>query len=201
VATSASWPADTIAGRVGDARAVVLVEGRSDQFALERLAERRGRNLAAERILVVPTGGATSIGPFVHALGPRGTGVRLAGLCDAGEEPYIRRSLERAGVGSDLDRAEMEALGFFVCVADLEQELIRALGVEAVIGVLAADGELGPFRTFQRQPAQRERSTDAQLRRFMGTRAGRKHRYAVLLVDALDLARAPRPLDGVLASV
>jgi hypothetical protein len=70
-----------------------------------------------------------------------------------------------------------------------------------VIDVLEADGELGSFRTFQKQPAQRERSTEAQLRRFLGTRAGRKSRYAALLVDALDLARIPRPLDGVLASV
>ena len=33
-----------------DARAVVLVEGASDQTAVETLAARRGRDLAAERI-------------------------------------------------------------------------------------------------------------------------------------------------------
>jgi hypothetical protein len=192
---------DTIVSQVGGARVVVLVEGASDQLALERLAARRGRNLAAERISIVPTGGATSVGRFLEALGPRGLGVGLAGLCDAGEAGYVQRSLERAGLGSALDRAKMEALGFFVCVADLEEELIRALGTAAVIDVLEADGELGSFRTFQKQPAQRERSTEAQLRRFLGTRAGRKSRYAALLVDALDLARIPRPLDGVLASV
>jgi hypothetical protein len=201
VTASDSPPVDDIVGHVGDARAVVLVEGTSDQLALERLAERRGRDLAAERVAIVPTGGATSIGRFLDALGPHGLGVELAGLCDAGEERFIQRSLERAGVGAGLDRAKMEALGFFVCVADLEEELIRALGTGSVIDVLAADGELGSFRTFQRQPAQRERSIEAQLRRFMGTRAGRKYRYAALLLDALDLARIPRPLDGVLASV
>jgi hypothetical protein len=192
---------DTVVSQVGDARAVVLVEGTSDQRALERLAERRGRNLAAERISIVPTGGATSIGRFLDALGPRGLGIDLAGLCDAGEEGYVQRSLERAGLGSGLDRAKMEALGFFVCVADLEEELIRSLGAASVIDVLQADGELGSFRTFQKQPAQRQRTTEAQLRRFMGTRAGRKSRYATLLVDALELARMPRPLDGVLAHV
>jgi hypothetical protein len=201
VSTSESWPVGTIAGRVGDARAVVLVEGMSDRFALQRLAERHGRDLAAERISIVPTGGVTSIGRFLDELGPRGLDVELAGLCDAGEEAYVQRSLERAGLGSGLDRVQTEALGFFVCVADLEDELIRSLGAAGVIDVLAADGELGSFRTFQKQPAQRERTTEAQLRRFMGTRAGRKYRYAALLVDALELARMPRPLDAVLAHV
>jgi hypothetical protein len=35
----------------------------------------------------------------------------------------------------------------------------------------------------------------------MGTRGGRKVRYARLLVDALDLTRVPRPLDLLLARV
>jgi len=35
----------------------------------------------------------------------------------------------------------------------------------------------------------------------MGSGGGRKIRYASLLVEALDLARVPRPLDGVLAHV
>jgi hypothetical protein len=95
----------------------------------------------------------------------------------------------------------MESLGFYVCVADLEDELIRALGVGSVERVVEAQGELGSFRTFQRQPAQRGRATDQQLRRFMGTRAGRKIQYARLLVEALDLAQVPRPLDRVLAHV
>jgi hypothetical protein len=93
----------------------------------------------------------------------------------------------------------MEALGFFVCVADLEDELIRALGVETVERVIDDQGELGSFRTLQYQPAQRGRATEAQLRRFMGTRSGRKIRYARLLVDALDLTQAPRPLNGLIA--
>ena len=43
------------------ARAVVLVEGVSDQRALEALAERRGRNLEAERVAIVPIGGLLMI--------------------------------------------------------------------------------------------------------------------------------------------
>jgi hypothetical protein len=58
--------------------------------------------------------------------------------------------------------------------------------------------ELGSFRTFQKQPAQQGKSPEQQLRRWLGNR---KIRYARLLVDALDLARVPRPLDLVLARV
>ena len=67
----------------------------------------------------------------------------VAGLCDEGEEGDFRRAVERAGLGSDLTRADMERLGFYVCVADLEDELIRALGVPAVERVLDTQGELG----------------------------------------------------------
>jgi hypothetical protein len=184
-----------------DARAVVLVEGISDQVAVEALAERRGRKLDAERISVVPIGGAQAIGSFLDRFGPHGFGVRLAGLCDAAEEGDFQRGLERAGLGSNLTRAEMERLGFYVCVADLEDELIRALGAASVERVVDAQGELRSFRTLQKQPAWHGRATEEQLRRFMGSGARRKIRYARLLVDALDLTHVPRPLDRVLAHV
>src|SRR5919106_514281 len=179
-------------------RAVVLVEGASDRRALEALAERHGRDLAAEGISIAPIGGAQAIGSMLARLE---AGVRVAGLCDSGEEGHFRRALERAGLGSGLTRAGMEALGFYVCEADLEDELIRALGAAAVERVIDAQGELRSFRTLQKQPAQRERTHEQQLRRFMGSGGGRKIRYARLLVDALDLARVPRPLEGVLTHV
>jgi OLD-like protein len=182
-----------------DPQAVVLVEGLSDQVALQALAARRGRDLAAERIAVVPMGGARNIRRFLELFGPRGLDVGLAGLCDAGEEGDFRRGLEWAGLGANLSRADMEALGFYVCVADLEDELIRCLGAAVVEQVVEAQGELGSFRTFQRQPAWQGRSRQAQLRRFIGTHSGRKIRYARLLVDALELTSVPRPLDRVLA--
>jgi Overcoming lysogenization defect protein-like, TOPRIM domain len=182
-------------------RTVVLVEGASDQRALETLAERRGRDLEAERISIVPIGGAQAIGRSLERFGPRGLGLRLAGLCDAGEERDFRRGLERVGLGSDLTRADMERLGFFVCEADLEDELIRSLGAGAVEKVIDAQGELRSFRTFQKQPAWRGRSIEEQLRRFIGTHSGRKSQCAASLVGALDLARVPRPLDRVLAHV
>jgi hypothetical protein len=180
---------------------VVLVEGMSDQSALRTLAARRGRDLDGEGVFIVPMGGATNIGHFLDLFGPRGFGVRLAGLCDEGEERDFGRSLARAGLGSRLGRAGLERLGFFVCVADLEDELIRSLGAGRVEQLIEVQGELGPFRTFTKQPAQRNRTREQQLRRFMGTRSGRKKHYGHVLAAALDLTRVPRPLDGVLAHV
>jgi hypothetical protein len=182
-------------------RTIVLVEGISDLLALTTLAERHGRNLDAEGITVIAMGGATNIGRFLNLLGPRGLGANLAGLCDAGEEHRFRRALARAGFGADLTRSDMERLGFFVCDADLEDELIRALGVEAMLDVVAAQGELGAFRALQKQPAWQHRGIASQLRRWLGAGSQRKHRYAVLLVEALDRDRVPAPLDRLLTHI
>ena len=182
-------------------RSVVLVEGASDQRALEALAERRGRDLAANRVAVVAMGGAQAIGEFLERFGPSGLDVRLAGLCDAGEEGHFRRALERAGLGADLTRPKLEQLGFYVCVTDLEDELIRSLGVRRVERVLEEHGDLAALRIFQQQPDWRGRAPEEQLRRFIGTSSGRKIRMGAALVNALDLACAPRPLAGVLDHV
>jgi hypothetical protein len=180
-----------------DARAFVLVEGYSDQIAVETLAARQGRDLAGEGVVVVPIGGAQAIGRFLM----RFAEAKISGLCDVGEEEVFRRGLERAGYGSDLSRAAMEQRGFFVCVVDLEDELIRALTPSGVEAVLEEHGDLGPFRTFQKQPAWRGQRVAAQLRRFMGSADRRKLRYARLLVEALEPAQVPAPLAGVLASI
>jgi hypothetical protein len=183
------------------ARAVLLVEGISDQRALEALAARRGRNLGAEGVSVVAIGGAQAIGRFLDRYGPRGLDIRVAGLCDVGEEDDFRRGLERGGFGSNLTRAEMESRGFYVCVEDLEDELIRALGIETVEQIADAEGDLRSFRTLQKQAAWQGRPMQEQLRRWLGSGGSRKIRYARLLVDALDLDRVPRPLERVLAHV
>ena len=182
-------------------RAVVLVEGLSDGSAVETLAERRGRNLATEGVSVVPIGGAQAIRRALDLYGPPGLGLALAGLCDAGEEKSFRRGLEHAGLGTELSRDAMERLGFYVCEADLEDELIRALGAEEAEQVVEAHGDIGPFRTLQKQPEWRGRPLHDQLRRFFGSGGRRKIRYARYLVEAVELDRVPRPLDGVLRYV
>src|SRR5438876_12410919 len=88
--------------KIGRMDAVVLVEGISDLVAIETLAERRGRNLEAEGVSIVPIGGAQAIGRFLDVLGPKGSDVRLAGICDVAEEGAFKRALERSAFGSDL---------------------------------------------------------------------------------------------------
>ncbi|MGH3054780.1 MAG: TOPRIM nucleotidyl transferase/hydrolase domain-containing protein, partial [Gaiellaceae bacterium] len=138
--------------------AVILVEGITDQIALEAAARRLGRDLVAEGVEIVPLGGAQAVARAAadHA------GVRLAGMCDAGEESYFRRALGEA---------------VFVCREDLEDELIRALGPERVEAVLAEQGDLETFRNFQNQPAWRGRPVDAQLRRWFHAADRRAKRY------------------------
>ncbi|MFF3327074.1 TOPRIM nucleotidyl transferase/hydrolase domain-containing protein [Streptomyces sp. NPDC002889] len=199
-APEAAAAAQELAARTG-LRTVILVEGHSDQAAVEQLAARLGRDLDAECSPVVPLGGVTSIGRFLHVLGPQGLNVDVAGLCDAAEERFFQRGLERAGLGHDLGRVEMERRGFQVCVADLEDELIRALGADTVKEVVESQGEGRSFRTFQKQPVQRERSVEQQLHRFMGTHSGRKAQYARLLARHLDLGDVPGPLARLLAHV
>ncbi|MFJ6754546.1 TOPRIM nucleotidyl transferase/hydrolase domain-containing protein [Streptomyces sp. NPDC091273] len=184
-------PASDLAVRLG-VRTAVLLEGPSDLAAVETLAARRGRDLAAEGVCVVQMGGAMSVARYADLLGPPGLGLRLAGLCDAGEQGFFDRGLTRA-------RAPRR--GIFVCVADLEDELIRALGTPRVEEVVEAEGDLRAWQTFVRQPAQHGRSRQQQLRRFLGTKKGRKIRYGHLLVEALDLDAVPAPLDDLLASL
>ncbi|WP_189900086.1 TOPRIM nucleotidyl transferase/hydrolase domain-containing protein [Streptomyces cellulosae] len=184
-------PARELAGRLS-VRTVVLLEGLSDAAAVGALAARHGRDLATEGVCVLPMGGAMNVGRFSALLGPRGLGLRLTGLCDEGELGYYARGWERAGAGSD---------GVLVCAADLEDELIRALGVERVTGLVREQGDIRPLSTFLRQPAQRGRTPEQQLRRFLGTKKGRKIHYGRVLVEALGEQRAPAPLDGLLAAL
>ncbi|MFR0354914.1 TOPRIM nucleotidyl transferase/hydrolase domain-containing protein [Streptomyces sediminimaris] len=183
-------PARDLAARL-DVRAAVLLEGPSDVAAVGALAVRRGRNLADEGVCVLPVGGAMSVGRFVRLLGPPGLGLRLTGLCDERERAHYARALD----------AGSSRQGFFVCAADLEDELIRALGVPRVRELVREEGELRALRTFLHQPAQRGRSPQQQLRRFLGTKKGRKIHYGRVLVEALDADRVPAPLEGLLAGV
>ena len=179
-------------------RAAILVEGVSDQAALCALARRRGRDLDAEGIEVVAMDGATNAARYLRDYGPQGRGVKLAGLFDEAEERFFRLGLGREGLEPGPKTEDLEEFGFFVCRADLEDELIRAVGAAEVLGLVAAEGEERSFRTLQRQPAMRDKSLTHQLRRMMGGRTGGKERWARLLVEAVPVERVPYPLDAVL---
>ncbi|HEV2591746.1 MAG TPA: hypothetical protein VGU02_07610 [Gaiellaceae bacterium] len=158
---------------------MILVEGFSDQIALETLARRLGADVDVQ-----PIGGAHAIRAAL-ARYPDASG----GLCDEREWPIWQRALAKVGRSED---------GFHVCRTDLEDELIRAHGVESVEKVLDENGDLATFRAFQNQPAWRGRPVDAQLHRWLGSSDGRHLRYPRLLVDALPLDHMPRPLLAVL---
>ncbi|MEU4560735.1 TOPRIM nucleotidyl transferase/hydrolase domain-containing protein [Actinoplanes sp. NPDC023936] len=235
--------------KAGSAAAVLLVEGLTDQIALETAAALRGRDLEAEQVVIVPIGGAHAIsralsglsaltalsspdaphppgpdaphppgpdaphppGPMAPRPGsptgspgvlPLAARTRLAGLCDVREEDIFRRGLEAAGVGLPRTRAEMEGLGFHVCIDDLEDELIRAVGVSGVTALFMSQGDLRSFHSFQKQPAWRGQDTRAQVHRFVRSSSRRNLRYARLLVEAAVAGNAlPRPLDAVLSAV
>jgi len=161
--------------------AVVLVEGITDRIAVEAVATKLGRDLAAEGVEVVPIGGAQAI----RRAFAEHDGECVVGLCDAPEEGWFRRVLGDAT---------------YVCVENLEDELIRALGAARVEEVVAGEGDLETFRNFQNQPAWRGRSTESQLLRWMHN-GDRHHRYPPLLIAALEPGELPRPLAGVLEHV
>jgi len=157
---------------------VVLVEGITDRLALEAVAAKLGRDLAAEGVELVPIGGAQA----VRRAASQHDGARVVGLCDAGEERWFRRVLGDAT---------------FVCDKDLEDELIRALGPGRVEEIVAARGELETFRSFQNQVFWRGRPVERQLRRWLQN-GGRYLRYPPLLVGAMERDEIPRPLVAVL---
>ena len=181
----------------------VLVEGASDAAALAALAPRLGRDLG--RAEVVPMGGITNLRAQLAAAAS--DGVRTAGLYDAAEERVVRRALAvLTAVAADdvkltavaADDVDPEAHHLFRCVRDLEDELIRACTPDGVLAVLAEHGDLARFRAFQRQPFQRPRPLDAQLRRFLGTTSGRKLAYAGRLAAVVPPERTPTPIRRLL---
>lgn len=169
-------------------RTAVLLEGPSDVNAVNTLAEKLGRDLVGEGICVLAMGGAMGVGQYARFLGPSGLRLHLTGLCDEQERDYYERGWARAGA---------DPRDYFVCAADLEDELIRALGVDLVKELIREEGDLRPLETFLQQPAQRDRTAQQQLRRFFGTKKGRKIHYGRVLVQALTPDRVPAPLAGL----
>ena len=182
--------------KAATARSIVLVEGVSDQGALEALAPTVGRDLDDDGVVIVPVGGAQAFAPFLERFGA--AGVRLSGLCDAAEEPALVRALTEAGIGDPASRDELAACGFFVCVDDLEDELLRAVGVDGAEALFDSQGDLRSFRRLQAQPEWRSRPVEQQMRRFFGSISRRKLRYGRLMALSLPLERIPSPLRSLL---
>lgn len=162
----------------------VLVEGESDRQAVLAAASAEGRDLADEGILVVAMGGATNIERAVRTYGPTGRDLDLVELCDEPERHFFERYLDTDDI--------------FVCSNDLEDELIRAMGLDEMVAFIEDQGELKPFRTVQKQPAQRDRTLAQHVHRYCGIRAGRKVRYAEAMAAQVAPDRTPPPLRQLL---
>ncbi len=175
-------------------RTIVLVEGVTDELALTLAARRSGRDLETEGVTVVPINGAHAISRFLRQLAAEEPRARVAGLYDEGEEEVIRNALERAGYGPNLDRSRLEGVGFFACVADLEDELIRAASETNLSRLIVLEGDTQPWRKFQNQHVWQGRPFDQQFRRFIRSVSERNSRYIRAIVETIDLSRLPRPL-------
>ncbi len=177
----------------------MLVEGESDAAAVATLARRFG--ITTEQLRPIVAFGVTNYGRILAEIAQRCPNVQVVGLYDQPEEHVVRRAVNAAGLGAPTGQSELEDLGFHACVTDLEDEFIRAMGVDEVEQVIEREGELASLRRLQAQPAQRGRPVDQQLRRFMGTKSMRKIRYGERLAAAVDLGAVPDPLRRVTADI
>ena len=169
----------------------VLLEGVSDVAAVRAVARRLDVDLSS--VQLVDLGGVTNVRrvllDIVHARPDAG----LLGLCDAGEVRFVLRALDVAGLGVAHER-ELPSRGFFVCHADLEEELIRALGTARTVAVIEGLGLGTKLATLQQQPAWQGRPLAEQLHRFCGVASGRKELLAGALAAELKPSEVPVPL-------
>ena len=179
---------------------VVLLEGPSDVAAVRAVAAAYGVTDSVHRYRLIDMGGVTNIRRHLVALRAASVPVRVIGMCDAGEAQFFVRALRLTG-GGPRHEADLAEHGFYVCDADLEDELIRALGPEQVLGVLSRLGLRGRLTTFQRQPAWRGRPLHEQLHRFAGVASGRKTLLAGALAEGLARHEVPAPLRRLVAEM
>jgi hypothetical protein len=183
---------------------IVLVEGVTDELALVLAARRLGRDLAAEGTAIVGTNGAHGISRLLGQIATHEPDARIAGLYDAGEEAVIAAALDGAGRGKNLDRSQLEQIGFFACVVDLEDELTRAAGEPLLLRLIGLEGDAQAWRTFRKQQAWQGRPVEQQFRRFIRSVSERNSRYIRAIVETLEPSQLPRPmrllLDYVAAS-
>ena len=133
---------------------LVLVEGDSDAAAVRALADLVRFDLGLHHVQICSAAGVTNFSRVLADFVRTHPGADFCGMYDVADERHVRRALANAAVPVAADES-LESFGFFACVADLEDELIRALGAEAVERVLDAQAELSSFRRFQAMPQHR----------------------------------------------
>lgn len=183
----------------------VLLEGMSDVAAIRALRATHGVAPEGEPCVLVAMGGATNIRRTlddVVAMDPR---PHVIGLCDEREAPFFVRALaahrEALALPVPPTLTTMPDLGFHICRRDLEDELMRALGVDGTRAVLDSLDLGATFEAFRRQLAWQGRPIWDQLRRFGTTTSGRKELLAGALAAAVGAEETPPPLAALLAEM
>ena len=176
---------------------MVLLEGASDVAAVRAAARSSGVDLAGVRL--VDMGGITNVRAHLTALGAASgetssdAAPLVLGMCDVKEAHFVIAALAAGGRWLR-DASDLPSVGFFVCHRDLEDELLRALGVARTLAVLERLGLRDKLEALRQQPAWRERPLPAQLHRFAGVASGRKELLGGSLTDALEPEEHPEPL-------
>ncbi|WP_188837684.1 hypothetical protein [Flexivirga endophytica] len=172
-------------------RKIVLLEGISDVAAVTAVATTYGVDLGA--VELVDLHGVTNVRRELGELHRAAEEREILGLCDAPETRFVEQALNEVGCVVR-DVSDLSAYGFFVCHADLEEELIRALGADRTIDVIEQLGLDAKLATLRQQPAWLDRPLTEQLHRFCGVASGRKELLAGALATALGPGETPAPL-------
>lgn len=176
-------------------RKVVLLEGVSDIAAVTAVAATR--SIVLDHVQLVDLGGVTNVRRELSEFHRGSIDLEILGLCDAPEVRFVEQALNEIGC-SVRDASDLSTYGFFICRADLEEELIRALGIERTIAVLTELGLDAKLATLRQQPAWQDRPLAEQLHRFCGVASGRKELLAGALAGALTPQDVPEPLQALL---
>lgn len=172
-------------------RKVVLLEGVSDIAAVTAAAA--AQQLELDDVELVDLGGVTNVQRELIELTRAGSEFEILGLCDAPEVRFVEHALREIGCAVR-DPSDLAGYGFFVCQADLEEELIRALGATQTVHIIEHLGLGQKLATMRQQPAWQDRPLPEQLHRFCGVASGRKELLAGALSAALDPSHLPDPL-------
>lgn len=177
------------------ARIVVLLEGPSDVAAVRALMEAQG--IDPGPVELVSLQGVTNVGRVLKEVRLLRGEVDVVGMCDAAETRFVEKALVEDGLPV-ADASDLPVYGFFVCEADLEEELIRALGAERAQDALVAAGLGGKLDALKTQEAWAGRPLAEQIHRFCGVASGRKELAAAILAGALDADEVPEPIAMLL---
>ncbi len=179
---------------------LVLLEGPSDVAALEAVLARRVPAVPGAAYRLVDMGGVTNAARHLRHAARTWPGRPVVGMCDAGEAGVVVRALQDQGRPAR-SAADLPDQGFFLCDRDLEDELIRALGVEECLDLLEGMALGHRFRAFGRQRAWVDRPVQERLHRFAGIASGRKVRLAEAMAARLAPGRVPPPMAALVARV